>query len=55
MAMVKSSVQMVTHLQEWATYASLRAWVLAVGDWVFSNTHTMPNILGLATIHAIAH
>ena len=48
--MVKSSVQMVTHLQEWATYASFKAWLLAVEDWVLSHTHTMPNNLGPATI-----
>ena len=53
-AMVKSSVQMVTRLQEQATYISFKAWLLVVEDWVSSHTHTMTNNLGLATIHAMA-
>ena len=40
MVMVKSLAQMVTHLQEWATYTSFKAWLLAVEDWVSS--HTQP-------------
>ena len=46
---------MVTHLQEWATYTSFKAWLLAVKDWVLSYTHTSPNNLGLVTICAMAH
>ena len=52
MAMVKSSAQMVTHLQEWATYTSFKAWLLVVEDWVSSHTHTTPDNLGSATVHA---
>ena len=52
--MVKSSVQIVTRLQEWATYASFKAWLLVVEDWVSSHNHTMPNNLGPVTIRAIA-
>ena len=55
MVMVKSSAQMVTRLQEWATYASFKAWLSVVKDWVLSHTHTTPDNLGLATIHAMAH
>ena len=51
MAMVKSSAQMVTRLQEQATYASFKAWLLAVKDWVLSHTHTTPDNLGPVTIH----
>ena len=46
---------MVTDLQEWATYTSFKAWLLAVEDWVLSHIHTMPDNLGLATICAMAH
>ena len=46
---------MVTHLQERATYASFKAYLLAVEDWVSSHTHTTPDNLGPATIHAMAH
>ena len=53
--MVKSLAQMVTCLQEQATYAYFKAWLLAVEDWVLSHTHTMPNNLGPATVHAMAH
>ena len=49
MAMVKSSAQVVTPLQEQATYTSFKAWLSAVEDWVLSHTHTMPDNLGLAT------
>ena len=54
-AMVKSSAQMVTHLQERATYTSFKAWLWAVEDWVLSHTHTTPNNLGLANVRAMAH
>ena len=53
--MVKSSAQMVTRLQERATYASFKAWLSAVEDWVLSHTHTMPDNLGPATVCAVAH
>ena len=46
---------MVTLLQEWATYALFKAWLLVVKDWVSSHTHTMPNNLGPVTVHAMAH
>ena len=46
---------MVTYLYEWATYASFKAWLSAVKDWVLSHTHTMPDNLGLATVCAMAH
>ena len=52
--MVKSSAQMVTHLQERATYASFKAWLSVVEDWVSSQTHTTPENLGPATVHAVA-
>ena len=55
MVMVKSSAQMVTRLQEQATYTSFKAWLSAVEDWVSSHTHTTPDNLGLATVHAVAH
>ena len=55
MAMVKSSAQMVTHLQEQATYASFKTWLLMVEDWVLSQTRTKPYNLGPATINAVAH
>ena len=55
MAMVKSSVKMVTHLQKQATYASFKAWLLVVEDWVLSYTHTIPDNLGPVTIHTMAH
>ena len=45
---------MVMRLQEWATYALFKAWLLVVKDWVLSHTHTMPNNLGLASVHAVA-
>ena len=45
---------MVTHLQEQATYASFKAWLSAVEDWVSSHTHTTPDNLGPATIHTVA-
>ena len=45
---------MVTHLQEWATYASFKAWLLVVEDWVSSHTHTMPDNLGPATVCTMA-
>ena len=53
--MVKSLVQMVTSLQEWATYASFKAWLLVVEDWVLFHTHTTPDNLGPTTIYAMAH
>ena len=46
---------MVTHLKEQATYASFKAWLLVVEDWLLSNTHTMPDNLGPVTIHTVAH
>ena len=52
--MVKSLAQMVTCLLEQATYALFKAWLLAVKDWVSSHTHTKPDNLGPATIHAVA-
>ena len=55
MVMVKSSTQMMSHLQELATYNSFKAWCLAVEDWLFSNTHTTPDNLGPATVCTIAH
>ena len=45
---------MVINLQEQATYASFKGWLLAVKDWVSSHTHTMHDNLGLAIIHAMA-
>ena len=54
MAMVKSLAQMVNCLQEWATYASFKVWLLLVEDWVLSHTHTTPNNLGLVTVHTVA-
>ena len=45
---------MVTRLQERATYASFKAWLSAVEDWVSSHTHTTPDNLGPATVHAVA-
>ena len=53
MVVVKSSVQIVTCPQEWATYTSIKAWLLAVEDWVLSNTHITPKNLGPAIIHAM--
>ena len=53
--MVKSLAQIITCLQEQATYTSFKAWLLAVEDWVLSYTHTMPDNLGLATIQTMAH
>ena len=53
--MVKSSAQMVTHLLEWATYVSFKAWLSAVEDWVLSYSHTMPENLGSVTVRAVAH
>ena len=53
--MVKSLIQIVTHLKELATYTSFEAWLLVVEDWVLSYSHTMPYNLGPATIHAMAH
>ena len=55
MVMVKSLMQMVTCLQKQATYASFKAWLFVVGDWVLSYTHTMPDNLGPVAIHAVAH
>ena len=52
--MVKSSAQIVTRLQERATYASFKAWLLVVEDWVSSHTHTTPDNLGPATVRAVA-
>ena len=45
---------MVTCLQERATYASFKAWLSAVEDWVSSYTHTTPENLGPATICTMA-
>ena len=53
--MVKISAQKVSCLQERATYASFKVWLLVVEDWVLSLTHTMPDNLGTATIHAMAY
>ena len=53
--MVKSSAQIVTYLQEWATYASFKAWISVVEDWVLSHTHTMPDNLGPTTVHTVVH
>ena len=53
--MVKSLAQMVTHLQEWATYTSFKAWLLVVKDWVLSHTHILPENLGPVTIRTMAH
>ena len=52
--MVKSLAQMVTRLQEQATYASFKAWLLAVEDWVSSHTHMTSDNLGPATVRAVA-
>ena len=46
---------MVTHLQEWATYALFKAWLLVVEDWVLSYTHTTPDNLGPVTVCAVTH
>ena len=46
---------MVTHLQEQATYALFKAWLLVVKDWVASHTHMMPGNLEPVTVHAMAH
>ena len=46
---------MVTHLQEQPTYASFKAWLLVVRNWVSSHTHSMTDNLGLAAICAMAH
>ena len=54
MMMVKSSAQMVTHLQKWATYAFFEAWLMVVKDWVLSHTHTTCDNLGPAAIHTVA-
>ena len=45
---------MVTHLQEWATYTFFKAWLLVIKDWMSSHTHTTPENLGPATVHAVA-
>ena len=37
-----------------AIYALFKVWLLVVEDWVLSHTHTMPDNLGLTTIHAMA-
>ena len=55
MAMMKSSTQMVTHLQEWATYTLFKAWLLVVENWVLSHTSTTPDNLGPVTIRTMAH
>ena len=55
MVMVKSLVQIVTHLQERTTYASFKAWLLAVEDCVSSHTPTLSDSLGLVTIHTMAY
>ena len=55
MAMVKNLAQIVTHLQEQGTNASFKAWLSVVEDWVLSHTHTMPDNLGPATAHTVAH
>ena len=54
MVMVKSSAQMVTCLQKWATYASFKAWLSLFEDWVSSHTHNMPDNLELATVCTMA-
>ena len=51
---VKSSAQIVTRLQEQATYTSFKSWLLAVEDWVLSHTYTTPDNLGQATVCAVA-
>ena len=53
--MVKILAQIVACLQEWATYASFKACLLAIEDWVLSHTHTMPDHLEPVTIHTIVH
>ena len=53
--MVKSLVQMVTRLQEWATYASFKACLSVVKDWVSSHTHSMYNNLGPVTVCTVAY
>ena len=45
-SMVKGLAQIVTSLQDWATYTSFKAWLLVVEDWVSSYTHMMPNKFG---------
>ena len=55
MVMVKSSVQIVTCLKEWATYTSFKAWLLAVKDLVSFHTHTTPKNLKPVTVHTMAH
>ena len=52
--MVKSLVQIVTQLWEWATYASFKAWLLAGEDWMSSHNHIMPDNLGAATACTVA-
>ena len=54
MAMVKSSAQIVNCLQERATHALFKAWLLVVEDWVLSHTHSVPDNLGPATICTMA-
>ena len=46
---------MVIYLQDWATYASFKAWLLVVEDWVSSYTHKMPNNLGPTIFCTMAH
>ena len=46
---------MVTCLYEWATFTSLKVWILVVEDWVLSHTHTIPENLGPTAIHAVSH
>ena len=53
--MVKSLVQMVTHLQERATYASSKAWLSVAEDWVLFYNYSTPDNLGPVTVHAVAH
>ena len=55
MAMVRILAQIVTCLEERATYASFKAWLSMIEDWVLSHTHTTPENLVLATIRAMAH
>ena len=52
--MVKGWAQIVTVLQEQATYTSFKVWLLVVEDWVSSYTDMMPNNLGLVTICFVA-
>ena len=52
---VKSLAQMVTQLEEQATYSIFKSWLLAVKAWVLSYTHTKPNNLGPAIVCAMAH